>query len=342
MTHNPHDHLVRAIFGCPAHAAGELRAVLPPPLLAKLDLTTLTLVSGTFIDAKLRDRETDLLFTVRAMVGTEWLVYRLLEHQSSVDSWIPLRLLEYQLQIWERWRSDHPGARRLPRIVPVVLYHGERAWIGSTRFGDLLDRFDPGSGVNEGDGDVDESGERAAAELRSLSVDFGFILDDLTRCPDEKLLERALDATALLTLLFLKHAPAAEDLCELLLSWVWLMNAAARGPDGRKALERLFRYLALVSKRISPTFVKEKRVPRLDDENAREAGLTLAEQWIEEGREKGQLQGRRDLLRHQLERRFGELPRSAIERVEGASAEQIDGWAVRIFEVGSLAELLIP
>ena len=43
MTHTPHDALVRAIFGQPHYAAEELRAVLPPGLLAQMQLDSLAL-----------------------------------------------------------------------------------------------------------------------------------------------------------------------------------------------------------------------------------------------------------------------------------------------------------
>ncbi len=346
MTDNPHDHLVRATFVHPPQAAAELRSVLPPVLVAQLDFTTLAAVSGTFIDATLRDREADLLFTVQVRGGGERLVYVLFEHQSTIDPWLPLRLLEYQLQIWERWRGDHPAAKKLPPIVPVVLYHGDRPWTGSPCFGDLLD------GSSAEDGDDANGGTQAKAALRECCVDFRFILDDLTRCSDEDLFARALDAISLLTLLGLKHARTDEDLCPRLLSWTWVMDDAARCPGGPEAVKRFFRYLAMVSKRVSRAFVKEELMPRLDDESAREAGLTLAEQWIEEGREKGLKQGieqgieqgleqgRRDLLHRLLEERFGALPPSAIEQVAAASSGQLDRWAVRLFHAQSLEEAL--
>jgi predicted transposase YdaD len=51
-----HDGLFRLVFGKPAHAASELRAVLPPELTARLDLERLTPVNGSFVDSALRWR----------------------------------------------------------------------------------------------------------------------------------------------------------------------------------------------------------------------------------------------------------------------------------------------
>jgi hypothetical protein len=33
------------------------------------------------------------------------------------------RMLSYQVRIWNRWRADHPKAKTLPMIVPIVMYH---------------------------------------------------------------------------------------------------------------------------------------------------------------------------------------------------------------------------
>lgn len=315
MTENPHEHLVRAIFGRPERAAAELRTLFPQTLLERLDLDTLALVSGSFVDETLRDREADLLFTVRSSGGHAGFVYLLFEHQSTFDRWLPLRLLEYQLRIWERWRRDHPAARRLPRILPVVLFHGDRAWASSTRFEALLDDWDD-------DGTADD-----------LSLDFGFILDDLTQSSDDLLRSRAMDAISIVTLLALKHARTAQDLQERLLSWASLMSEAARAPGGRDALLLVLRYLALVSDRMKPAFL-DKLLPVLDVE-VREMTMTLAEMLKEQGR----MEEKRRMLLRQLQKRFGELPPSIAQRIADAKIEELDAWAMSILDVRSLEEM---
>ena len=53
--------------------------------------------------------------------GPAWL-YVLLEHQSTPDRWLRLRLLKYSIRIWERDRRQHPNEEQLRPIVPLVLY----------------------------------------------------------------------------------------------------------------------------------------------------------------------------------------------------------------------------
>lgn len=64
MSGNPHDALFKRTFGQPEHAAGKLRAILPPALVAALDLSTLRLAPGSFIDEALADCHSDLLYEV--------------------------------------------------------------------------------------------------------------------------------------------------------------------------------------------------------------------------------------------------------------------------------------
>ena len=62
----------------------------------------------------------------------------LLEHQSSPDRWIRLRVLNYCVQVWERWRQTHKDERPLPLIVPLVLYHGAQPWQHEREFAGLF------------------------------------------------------------------------------------------------------------------------------------------------------------------------------------------------------------
>ena len=42
-----------------------------------------------------------------------------------------LRVLNDIGQFWQAWRRDHPEARTLPIVMPIVVYNGERPWTTS-------------------------------------------------------------------------------------------------------------------------------------------------------------------------------------------------------------------
>jgi hypothetical protein len=141
MIPNPHDALFKWVFGQPEHARGALRAILPAALAEALDWSTLTLQPGSFVDAALRHQHTDLLYAATWRDGGQALVYLLFEHQSTppTEGLMAERLLGYQVRIWDRWRADHPRARTLPMIVPIVMYHGASPWPEARSFDALLD-----------------------------------------------------------------------------------------------------------------------------------------------------------------------------------------------------------
>ena len=135
----PHDHLFRSVFRDESEAAALLRAHLPEPVAGAVRWSSLARQDVTFIDDRLRDSESDLLFAVRRKTdgGPAWL-YVLLEHQSKPDPWLRLRLLKYSVRIWERDRRRHPNDKLLRPIVPLVLYQGRYRWREPAEFSALF------------------------------------------------------------------------------------------------------------------------------------------------------------------------------------------------------------
>ena len=137
--HQPHDRLFRAVFSDAGEAASLLQAALPDTVRNSFDWRTLILVEGTFIDEDLRESQSDLLYEVEHVdTGLPVSMYLLLEHQSSPDPWMRLRLLRYCCRIWEADRRNDPNRRELRPIVPVVFYQGTHGWNHSTEFADLF------------------------------------------------------------------------------------------------------------------------------------------------------------------------------------------------------------
>jgi len=94
---NPHDKLFKQLLGEPENAASFLASNLPAELVSHLDLSTLQVVQASFIDAQFVQSEADLLFSV-SVAGRPGYVYVLLEHQSTGDGFMLLRLLSYMVR----------------------------------------------------------------------------------------------------------------------------------------------------------------------------------------------------------------------------------------------------
>jgi predicted transposase/invertase (TIGR01784 family) len=137
--HHPHDALVRTVLSDVTAATSFLQAHLAPAVGQRVDWATLRLVEGSFVDEAFRTSEADLLYEVAQCTGDAslWL-YVLVEHQSTPDRWMRLRLLKYCCRIWERQLTARPRPRALRSIVPLVFYQGTRGWTYSPEFADLF------------------------------------------------------------------------------------------------------------------------------------------------------------------------------------------------------------
>jgi predicted transposase YdaD len=312
----PHDKLVRRTFGDLQHARGLLRSLVPNALATRVDWSTLALVDGSFIDPQLAERQTDLLYTVE-LEQRPVLLYLLLEHQSSSDRWMPLRMLVYVTRIWERHREQHPNADKLPAIVPMVLHHSEKGWSAPTSLVELLDA---------------DSALRGC--LEPYVADFQFRLIDLTHQDDRELHGWLTTDLGKLVALCLKHAPYDSALESRLRNWLELLGRVVRAPGGVAGLNVVSRYLLEVND-ITADRLRHVLESALDPE-ALEAVMTGAERLREEGR----AEGRAKALLQLLDQRFGPLPGDVTERVLRASVQELEVWTGRVLSAASLEMLL--
>ncbi|MEO0416462.1 MAG: Rpn family recombination-promoting nuclease/putative transposase, partial [Verrucomicrobiota bacterium] len=124
---NPHDRFVRGYFSDPVTAKGLLEVNLPAELTKILDLGRISVENSHFVDERLREFESDLLFRVPRMdrdTPTDAFVYVLWEHQRQRDSWMVLRMWIYLSMIYKSFIDDGTVAKKLPFVYPVILYQG--------------------------------------------------------------------------------------------------------------------------------------------------------------------------------------------------------------------------
>lgn len=303
----PHDAFFKVVFAEPAHAEGVIRAVLPGDVVTGLDFATLRRVPGTFIDDALSERQSDVLFVVDSIDGRPVLVYVLLEHQSTDDPLMPLRVLRYLVRIWDAHIAEHGASLPLPPIVPVVVTHAAGGWQTAPAFESL----------------VALDGPRGA--LAPFVPRFRFALDDLVRVTDSELLRRTMTAVARVGLLALKHAH--DDVHGTFEGLLDLLREVARSPDRERAFMALLRYILLVTGDTERTI----RLAAKIDEGVRAMAMTSGERL--------RIEGAGAILIHQLGRRFGPLPAEIVTRVESASIEQLTRWADRVLDAATLDDV---
>lgn len=127
---NPHDALFRATFEDPRLTAAFLRDHLPNRIAAQLADTIPEKIDGTFVDEALAGSQSDALFKVETRSGDLAYAFILIEHKSVPESALPLQMASYMIRVWRRHTKEHGEAslRKLPPIIPLVLYAGKRKW----------------------------------------------------------------------------------------------------------------------------------------------------------------------------------------------------------------------
>ena len=252
--HQPHDKLFKAGFRDPVNAAAFLKGQIPSGLAAVIAWEDMRLEPGTFVDSQFRESESDLLFAA-PVSGTACFLYLLFEHQRNKDPWIALRLLRYQVRIWESFLVKHPKAEKLPVILPVVLAQNRESWHLSPRFADLLDL-------------------PAGCDLDGHFPDFIFRLFELADIPFDKIVGTP---AGILTLRVMK----AEREQKLLGSEVWDEPLLARVP--REIFEMVLLYIFSNGNIDKKGFAH--RVKTLKSAEIKDTAMTLAQQFRQEGRE---------------------------------------------------------
>lgn len=325
MTASPHDALVKTTFSQVRHARPLIRRMLPPRLARAIRWSTMRLRPGSFIDDTLKDSHSDLLFSARTRHG-EVLIYVLFEHQSTIDPWMPLRLLEYMCRIWRKHLLENPRAKRLPVVLPTVLHHSETGWTADTRFEALFD--------------IDA--EEAREELLHFIPRFDFALDDVSHATDDALRARSISALGKLALACLRHARDMPVLLGGLHAWKDTIREIRDAPHGVHAMKAVLKYMLIVGKMAGGDEVR-RLVEKAGDPILTEAIMTTAEILREEGRRdglaKGIAKGRADVLLRLLRVKFGKVPARTAARLQTADTETLDRWAERILTASRLAEV---
>ncbi len=109
--HRAHDRFFRSYFVQPDHLRGLIRTALPQEVVSTLDLKTLKVEPGTWIDRHHREHLSDLAVSVEIAADDDQStaqngkvasarVYILVEHKSYRDPAALLQLLRYMVQVW--------------------------------------------------------------------------------------------------------------------------------------------------------------------------------------------------------------------------------------------------
>ncbi|ECA1950133.1 Rpn family recombination-promoting nuclease/putative transposase [Salmonella enterica subsp. enterica serovar Virchow] len=117
-----HDGLFKLFLREPDTAKDFLAAHLPQDIRSQVRLETLKLEPGSFVDQKLRELHSDVLYSVETAQGDAGYIYCLVEHQSTADKIMAWRMKRYAMAVMDAHLKK--GHETLPVVVPLLFYQG--------------------------------------------------------------------------------------------------------------------------------------------------------------------------------------------------------------------------
>lgn len=132
----PHDAFFKETLRSPERAVAFFQGHLPPEIVSCIDWPALALLPSSFVHQDLKQTHSDLLFSVKAG-GREMLLYVLVEHQTSVDPLMPLRLLGYIIEILRE--HEKKNGLPLPVVLPMLIHQGPERWTVPAQFNEMFD-----------------------------------------------------------------------------------------------------------------------------------------------------------------------------------------------------------
>ncbi|MCH2558151.1 MAG: Rpn family recombination-promoting nuclease/putative transposase [Alcanivorax sp.] len=321
-----HDTSYKLLFAHDRMVRDLLIGFLPAEWVASLNLESLQKLNGSYVTEDLRGRHGDAVWRLRW--GDDWLyVYLLLEFQSSVDRFMALRILVYTgLLHQDLIRQGELGVgRRLPPVLPIVLYNGERRWRAPTRLRPLI--------------------HVPPAGLESFQPDQSFLLIDEGAYQSDPPAPLDNLVAALFRLEHHRSSGEVATVLERLVKWlsdpeqaplrrdylIWLRRRLPRWFPGEVFPE--FRDLQEVYEMIDNRFAEWKEQQR------REGVLQGVAQGREQGLEQGRAVEARRLLGRLLARRFGPVSDHIQARLEAADTDQLELWIERLLDVNTLDDV---
>ena len=122
------------------------------------------------------------------------------------------------------------------------------------------------------------------------------------------------------------------------------LHAAPLDEGVRDRLQECYQYLIFERfKQLNEEEIKQMLTELVPIEETRAYQSIFAKgeaRGVVKGEAIGEITSKRQTLKRQLKRRFGELPDWGIERIDGADVSQLDAWLDGIFDAESVAGLL--
>ena len=328
MPSDPQDASYKSLFTSPTIVRDLICGFVPDPWLRTMRFDTLTPVRHEFTTDRLKRRQSDMVWTLKAEDGVTD-VYVVIEFQARPDAAMPLRTWAYAALLLQQVLGT--SAEKLhqpwPPVLNLVVYTGRGRWRGSAS---LEARF-----------------WRAPSGLLKEPPQHRFVLIDMHRHIIDNAVahdnmfgillqferaEQPEEFVGLINRLSMLLAPE-DPLYRLWLNWIlYRLKASGQDPSVQLAIEN-FEDLNMNMKRVFENYKKQCRA------EGRSEGLS---EGISQGISQGMIEGRLETLTTLLRKKFGQLQADILQKLNTATEEQLKLWSENILDAKTLPEVFRP
>ena len=269
-TPSPHDKYFKFNLSVKSNAVDFFTNYFPEEILNLTDFDTLEISKDSFVDEELKEYFSDIIYTVN-IAGSDSYIYILFEHKSYNDSLPVLQTLKYIISIWELHLKrneikDKYKTKKLPIVLPVLLYHGKEKLSSGEQLTDSM--------------------EGPVKELAQFIPDFKTLVYDLSDYSDDELKG---NAALRVVLLMLKHI-FDDDFPSEFKKIMKIFKEVLESKTGLESFLPLIRYVFSTREDLSVKDIVETVSRHISKEKGGKI-MTLAEKLREEGEKIGEARG---------------------------------------------------
>ena len=139
---NVHDSGYKKLFSNRTIFRQLLETFVNQEWVHSLDFDTCETVDKSFISEHYKETASDLIYKIQ-FHDHEVYIYILIEFQSTVDSFMALRVLNYITNFYMDFFTNNRSVQKLPAVFPIVLYNGSARWTAPVNLSELIEQAPP-------------------------------------------------------------------------------------------------------------------------------------------------------------------------------------------------------
>ncbi len=315
----------KLLFSSPELVRDLVLGFIPDAWLHSLDYSTLEKMPGSYVTDDLRHRADDVVWRVK--VGAEWVyLYILIEFQSKVDPWMAVRMMSYVGLLYQdliKAKQVLPQ-RKLPPVLPIVLYNGDAPWTAASNIADLIPKV-PGLVAQF----VPHMQYLLIAENRYTEADLA-PMHNLAAAVMR--LQRPHDQAEVLAVIDKLNDWLADNPELMRIFAIWIRAVLLRQSKHHLALPKVQDL-----KELKMTLATRlEQWAHESEQKGLEKGL---QKGLQKGRQEGHREGQARSLQRLLVTRFGPLGAATLADLEHANLAQLEAWFDRAITARSLQEV---